>query len=81
MKCGGVFIAVRLMARSSHYSLVSSAPHWLQQHRLAGLPVSHHLMLLLNYMDDKGHFTPGWVFLFLTPQVAAFSKGRSHLIF
>lgn len=64
-------------------SVVSSAPHWLQQHRLAGLPVSRHLMLLLNRMDDKGHFTPGWVFLFLAPQVAMFpkcGKGHSHLI-
>ncbi|CAB1431572.1 unnamed protein product [Pleuronectes platessa] len=39
--------------------IVSSAPHWLRQDRLAGLPVSRHLILLLNYMDDKGHPTPG----------------------
>ncbi|MEQ2175757.1 hypothetical protein GOODEAATRI_020995, partial [Goodea atripinnis] len=42
-------------------SVVSSAPHWLQQHLLARLPLSHHLIFPLNYMDYEGHFTPGSV--------------------
>lgn len=56
-----VFIAVRLMASSSHYSPVCPLPpigcNNIVWH--GGLPVSRHLKLLLNCMEDKGHFTPG----------------------
>lgn len=50
---------------------MSSAPHWLQQHRLALLPVSRHLILLLNYTDNKGHFTPGSVYYFSGSRVCS----------
>lgn len=35
-------------------STVSSAPHWLRQHRLAGLPVSRQFILLLYYTRRQG---------------------------
>lgn len=45
--------------RQSLLSRVSSAPHWLRQRRLAGLPVSRHLATLLYRADDTGHVAPG----------------------